>query len=216
MEINLVTVSKLSSEIIFEDVIKIEHLDFPELSDLMNNIYDKYPALWVSEKYSLYWQYDYGYFLPIKDYLTYLTALRLMNEKTIYLLVDDIYEYWDDNYSYLQKLDCVDQATQKERERNIYDVELYLSPEDIERICMHPSDVSSSSSTQFYPVREDVEVLAYAVRHQPKADCYTTDMVHLMNFVKGLKQGSHILNNYLIIHFIDYLQILIISQVFQK
>ncbi|GJQ82768.1 hypothetical protein Trydic_g19776 [Trypoxylus dichotomus] len=193
MEINLVTVSRLSSEVIDRDVIRIEHVDDPQFSDLMENIYDKYPALWRSGHYTMYWIYTKTEFLPIQDYISYVAAIRLMACKTIYVLVDDFYEYWEDNISYLQELDDIEKEQQLERGRDIYDVRIArkVGSEQMEEATKTKavSAYSLTTDSDESPIRDEDEILAYAFKKDPKVNCHTTDMLRFVKLVKDLKQG---------------------------
>lgn len=189
MEINLVTISRISSEIINKDIMKIERVDQPVFEDLANIIYDKYPSLYQSEKYSLFWQYSKFAFLPINNYITYLAAIRLMAHKTIYLLVDDIYEYWEDNISYLLELDRIELEEKVERERDIYDVRISREKSLDQITTLSPSVHSSSTDSQSF--RDEEQILSYAIRGEPIRECYTIDLSQMVKFIRDLKKGKY-------------------------
>lgn len=200
MEINLVTISKLSSEIIDRDVIHIEHVHDPVLSDLTNSIYDKYPALWRSNSYKMYWQRALDTFAPIEDYLTYVTAIRLMTTNTIYVLIDDLTECWEDNMPYLLRLDHLEELERIERERDIYDVRFPKKKEsDHTRLSKRQArsmDVLTTKAISYMsfdsddkPMRTDGEIIAYALRNEPKEECFTADMLWNYKHINDLKTG---------------------------
>ena len=191
MEIKLLTISKMCSEIINVDKFTISNVDNQFTKNLFNFIRMKYKTLKHPFDYKLYWQYSESIFMEIFDYVSYTVFLRLSVNKTIYLMLYDVEEYWEDNIEYLKKLDEADERKREEMNRSKYDV-----------IIRRPGDVDSSRTTEstfsgthdFGDQRSDGEIIKFALRMLPKPKCYTVDMLEDIKFVEDVMEGENVNN----------------------
>lgn len=183
MELNLVTISRLCWDIIDQNKIHIENTAIPEFQDLLNKIHELYPTLEESD-YTLYWRYSNETFLQIQDFLSYATALNLMSDPTVYLMLDDCGEYWDEIRRFLREQDKREAREEAERKRDKYDVRIPGRDEDDEEIEEEEEEVGLAL---------DGEILAYALRKQPEVGCFTADLLQKTNLIKDVKKGIYIL-----------------------
>ncbi|KAF2881946.1 hypothetical protein ILUMI_24228 [Ignelater luminosus] len=187
MEITLLTISKQCSDIINTCPLVLP-LDNPILSELYDRIYDLYPAL-DTAKYKLYWRYNKDTFHQISDYLSYITVVALMADKTLILVLNDCDEHCDENEAFLRKLDKKELEEQRERERDIYDVKIIRKGEE-------PVEESDESDDELpTEPRTDSQIITYAIRKLPETKYFTSDLLLKSNLIRDVQKGWPKLKN---------------------
>lgn len=184
MELEVTTISRICWDIIDKNKIFIENIAIPEFQELLNKIHELYPTLEESD-YTLYWRYSKEAFVQIQDFLSYATALNLMSNPTVYLMLDDCGEYWDEIRRFLRELDKLEQREEAERKRDKYDVRIPGRDEDNEE--------SESEEDEETERESDCGILAYALRKQPEVGCFTADLLQKTNLITDVKKGIYIL-----------------------
>lgn len=106
MNFTLLIISKLCSEVIHEVPVTFGPIEKATLNDLYGKMYDLYPALDPAD-FHLYWRYSNDLFYHISDYVSFITVLELSAEKAIFVLVDDTGGAYEENETFLRKLDMI-------------------------------------------------------------------------------------------------------------
>lgn len=182
MDISLLTISKLCSDVIYTTKIKIDQTDHPTMNDILNKIHEQYPTLYDTD-YTLFWCYSHDDYLQIHDYLSYFTALTLMADPSIYLILNDC---GDDclksNEAFLRKLDRIEEKEEEERKRSKYDVKIVRPGEESESEEEEEEEVRTEA-------RMDEEILRFARRKEWPAYYYTADLNQKFRMIEDVKRG---------------------------
>lgn len=182
MFVNLVTVSKLCCNILYTTTLRINQINNPCMKEILNRIHEKYPALYETD-YTLYWCYSHDEFFKIRDFFSYHTALTLLADRSIYLLLNDC---GDDclkiNEAFLLKLDRIDEKEDAVRKRDKYDVQIGSAAEE-----------SGSEEEEVEVVRcepmKDEEILRFARRKEPRGYFCTADLKQKFRMIEDAKRG---------------------------
>lgn len=87
----LIVITQLGQETLSEEWLNFKTISIKHLQSL---IYDILPSMYHHEDYKIYWRYDETNFFEIYDYFSLYTALFLMSEKVLYMVVRDVY-WWN-------------------------------------------------------------------------------------------------------------------------
>lgn len=176
MLVNLITVSKLCRNIIYSTTIELNQINHPCMDDILNKIHEKYPILNDTD-YTLYWCYTHDEFFKIRDYLSYITALTLMADRSIYLILndcgDDCHEI---NEAFLRKLDHIDEKGDK------YDVKIAKHEEESE------SEEEDVEEVRSGPIKDE-DILRFARRRDQRVYYYTDDLKQKFKMIEDAKRG---------------------------
>ncbi|XP_022904172.1 uncharacterized protein [Onthophagus taurus] len=186
LDVTLITISKLSSEIIDRDHISVMNERTVDFQELRDRVYDKYPALYLSNDYKIFWGYSKDYFIEINDTITYAAAVRCMTSGIFFILLNDFEDTWEDNLSFLLDLDRKEEEVRIERERDIYDVKIIRKGE--EKIVSHES-TETTTTKEPRKIRTESEILAYAMRNEPEPFCYITDRYLGKTLISDMQKG---------------------------
>lgn len=181
MDVNLLTVSKLCSDVIYTTQIKIDEICHPVLDDILNKVHEKYHNLY-DDDYTLYWCYSHDDYFKICNYLSYFAAVTLMAEGPIYLILNDC---GDDRFAsdeaFLRKLDRIEEKEEAERRRSKYDVKIIRPGEETES---EEEEEEVSTGT-----RKDEDILRFARRKERPAYYYTADLTQQFRMIEDAKRG---------------------------
>lgn len=182
MNLNLLTVSKLCSDTIYTTKIEIDNTGSPIIDDILNKIHEQYPSLY-DDDYTLYWCYSHDEYLKIYNYLSYLTALTLMANPSIYLILHDCGDdCFESNEPFLRKLDRIEQKEEEERKRSKYDVKIVRPGEESESEEEEEEEVRTES-------RKDEDILRFARRKERPTYYYTADLKQKFKLIEDAKRG---------------------------
>lgn len=185
MNIQLLIISKLCSEILYENIITCDNPQNFTLDDFYNKIHELHPGL-KEEDYILYWRYSEDEIYSIVDYMSFVAALIIPLPKTIFLMLQDYLEPWFDNLYFLEKLDRIELKEKKERERDIYDVKIKRPGEESEE------EDDTLDNVEPDVKREDVGIIKFALRNKPQSRYYSCEQQIRVEFVRIITKGTSI------------------------
>lgn len=181
MEIDVRTVSKLCNDVIHKTKIRVDQTAYPFIDEILNKVHEKYPTL-LDTDYTLYWCYSHEEFFKIHDYLSYFTALTLMADRSIYLILNDCDECLEFNEAFLRKQDRREEKEEAERKRGKYDVKIVRPGEESESSGEEEEEVRTEA-------RKDGDILRFARRKEQPAYYYTADLMQKFRMIEDAKRG---------------------------
>ncbi|KAF7264697.1 hypothetical protein GWI33_022601 [Rhynchophorus ferrugineus] len=120
LTINLI--SSLCKEIISKQYVDI---NFPTLAPfhyLLQTLYDLWPTLIQENKLLIYWRYAPTQFIEIVDHMSLTAFLTMTTDPQLYIILIDTSRKYPDLDNLLEILDLMELKSQKEQERNKYDL----------------------------------------------------------------------------------------------
>lgn len=189
MEIKVVLISTLSSEILASKIVQVPEFHLSYYSDVHQAIHLAYPTL-LQDDYQVYCRYSKEDLLEIIDYISYITFLIYMADKTLYVLLKDQSDDWIDNGVLLEIFDIEEALEEKERNRDPYDVRIVtkgvLDEEELLMQALAEAYIPCSR-----PPRKNDEIIFYAFRKETEPVCYTVNEVRLRKLLEDVKRGKY-------------------------
>uniref|UniRef100_A0A1Y1LDI9 Uncharacterized protein n=1 Tax=Photinus pyralis TaxID=7054 RepID=A0A1Y1LDI9_PHOPY len=177
MEVTLLTISKLCASILHKCTLELDQ-NVIIVSELRDKIYDIYPTL-DEKDYTVYWWYNKDCFHKVWDYITYFTAISLMAEKILLLVLMDSEDGSEENESFLHELDIGELKEAKRRmKKDPYD------------ICRKVDSMEGLDVGLPFKLRTDSEILSYALRKYPEPKYFTSDLTFRMSCAQCIKKGK--------------------------
>lgn len=118
--------------------------------------------------------------------MSYLAALTLSTDISVYLLLNDGDQNCEETERFLKMLDLRELEEEKERKRDKYDVRIRRA-DDEEEVIEEEPPLEGKSCT-------DSEILTYALRKLPEVEPFTTDLLQKANLIRDVKKGIYILS----------------------
>lgn len=182
------TVSKQCWDVMYQDKFNINQRPIPVIDDIHNKVHELYPTFSDTD-YTLYWRYSKEQFLKIYDFASYFTALTLIPDGSLYLLLNDGDEHCEETETFLKMIDLQELKEEKERNRDKYDVR--IKPEDYEE--EDEEIVEEEPPAEGETCDDDSKILTYALRKLPEVEPFTADLLQKANLIRDVKKGIYIL-----------------------
>ncbi|KAF5290983.1 hypothetical protein FQA39_LY14514 [Lamprigera yunnana] len=177
MNFTLLTISRNCASVLNESPLYLEN-NSKNIRDLYDQIAGIYPLLSM-DRYKLYWRYNKKTFFKIYDYITYLSALTLMVEKIVILLLENCHIFLEgvNNHSF-------DKSNEEEQEE---DIQILVCKCCFSRDSLKTDSEITSSTTNLF--KTDSEIILETITKMPEPKYFTTDLTFKMNAIECIKKG---------------------------
>lgn len=186
MDINISTVSKQCWDVLYQDKITINERPIAIIDDIYNKLHELHPTV-SDNDYILYWRYAKEQFLKVCDFVSYVTAITLSIDRTLYLLLNDGDEHCEETEFFLKVLDLRELKEEKERNRDKYDVIIKREGDEEDEEIEEEPPLGGKPCI-------DGKILTYALRKLPEVEPFTADLLQKANLIRDVKKGIYILS----------------------
>ncbi|KAL1512686.1 hypothetical protein ABEB36_002239 [Hypothenemus hampei] len=188
MELTLNLVSKICWEIVAKHFVHLNTSNSVLFKLLSDTVSDFLPNV-SEENLKIYWKYSPDDYLQIKDHYTFCALINLLVPSCdLYLLLKDEQQLHANADVYFKMLDLIELKRIKELTRNKYDLK---SEADViqEQIKKCQEILESSSHEEDVKLRNDKDIIQFALRNMPMRRCYTTDICSGYNLIDCFRKG---------------------------
>ncbi|KAL1512685.1 hypothetical protein ABEB36_002239 [Hypothenemus hampei] len=188
MELTLNLVSKICWEIVAKHFVHLNTSNSVLFKLLSDTVSDFLPNV-SEENLKIYWKYSPDDYLQIKDHYTFCALINLLVPSCdLYLLLKDEQQLHANADVYFKMLDLIELKRIKELTRNKYDLK---SEADViqEQIKKCQEILESSSHEEDVKLRNDKDIIQFALRNMPMRRCYTTDICSGYNLIDCFRKA---------------------------